>query len=82
MHNRRKTPHQFKPTSSPRSKRWTQNDDRRNPNAPGSAQRSYERYLALAQTEAQAGNIVGAEYYYQHAEHYFRTMSRDRKRTS
>jgi hypothetical protein len=35
------------------------------------AQRSYERYLALARAEAQNGNAVGAENYYQHAEHYF-----------
>ena len=40
-----------------------------------SAQRSYERYLALAQEEARSGNVVGAENYYQHAEHYFRLMS-------
>jgi Domain of unknown function (DUF4167) len=39
------------------------------------AQKSYERYLALAQAESLTGNIVGAEYYYQHAEHYFRSMS-------
>jgi hypothetical protein len=35
---------------------------------------SYERYLALARAEAQNGNIVAAENYYQHAEHYFRSM--------
>ena len=39
------------------------------------AQRNYERYLALARAEAQAGNPVEAENYYQHAEHYFRLMS-------
>jgi hypothetical protein len=43
-----------------------------------SAQRSYERYLALAQEEARSGNVVGAENYYQHAEHYFRLMSSNR----
>jgi hypothetical protein len=43
------------------------------------AQRSYERYLALAKAQAQAGDIVGAENYYQHAEHYFRSMSSDRE---
>jgi hypothetical protein len=43
-----------------------------------SAQRSYERYLALAQEEARSGNIVGAENYYQHAEHFFRVMSANR----
>jgi Domain of unknown function (DUF4167) len=35
---------------------------------------SYERYLALARAEAQSGNAVAAENYYQHAEHYFRLM--------
>jgi hypothetical protein len=40
-----------------------------------SAQRNYERYLALAQDEARSGNVIGAENYYQHAEHYFRLMS-------
>ena len=40
------------------------------------AKRNYERYLALARAEAQAGNPVGAENYYQHAEHYFRVMSK------
>ena len=39
------------------------------------AQRSYERYLALAQAEVQSGNEIAAENYYQHAEHYFRSMS-------
>ena len=42
---------------------------------------SYERYLALARFEAQNGNTVAAENYYQHAEHYFRSMSSDRQRT-
>jgi hypothetical protein len=46
------------------------------------AQRNYERYLALARAEAQAGNPVGAENYYQHAEHYFRLLSSTRERTN
>jgi hypothetical protein len=45
------------------------------------AQRSYERYIALAQAQAQSGDIIGAENYYQHAEHYFRAMSTDREAT-
>jgi hypothetical protein len=40
-----------------------------------SAQRNYERYLELGRAEALAGNPVEAENYYQHAEHYFRSMS-------
>ena len=35
---------------------------------------SNERYLALARAEAQNGNTVAAENYFQHAEHYFRSM--------
>jgi Domain of unknown function (DUF4167) len=38
------------------------------------ALRNYERYLALAHAEAAADNPVGAANYYQHAEHYFRSM--------
>ena len=40
-----------------------------------SAQRSYERYLALARAEALAGDRIAAENYFQHAEHYFRSMA-------
>jgi Domain of unknown function (DUF4167) len=40
-----------------------------------SAQRNYQHYMELARAEAAAGNPVGAENYYQHAEHYFRTMN-------
>jgi hypothetical protein len=65
-----------------RPKRWTPNADRAKPNGSGSAQRSYERYLALAQEEARSGNIIAAENYYQHAEHYYRSMSRDREGAS
>jgi hypothetical protein len=35
--------------------------------------------LALAQAELQAGDRVAAENYYQHAEHYFRSMSSNRE---
>jgi hypothetical protein len=43
--------------------------------ASHNARRNYDRYLALAQAELQAGDKVAAENYYQHAEHYFRSMS-------
>jgi hypothetical protein len=39
-----------------------------------SAQKHYERYLALARAEAVAGDRIAAENYFQHAEHYFRSM--------
>ena len=39
------------------------------------ARRNYDRYVALARAEFQAGDRVAAENYYQHAEHYFRMSS-------
>jgi len=62
-----------------RSKQWTSNGDRPDFRGSQNAQRSYERYLTLAQ--AQAGDVIGAENYYQHAEHYYRSMSSDREAT-
>jgi hypothetical protein len=48
----------------------------RDPNtkSPQNAQRNYERYLSLARAEAQSGDRIAAENYFQHAEHYFRSM--------
>jgi hypothetical protein len=64
-----------------RSKRWTSSVARPEPVSSQNARRNYERYLALARAEAQIGNTVGAENYYQYAEHYFRSMSWDSERT-
>jgi hypothetical protein len=64
-----------------RPKRWTPSTARPQLHGFQSAQRSYERYLALAQEEARSGNVVAAENYYQHAEHYFRLMSSNREAT-
>ena len=60
-----------------RSKRWTSSAARPEPKNSQNAQRNYERYLALARAEAQTGNTVAAENYYQYAEHYFRSMRSD-----
>jgi hypothetical protein len=60
-----------------RSKRWTSNAARPDSTNSHNAQRSYERYLALARAELQIGNMIGAENYYQYAEHYFRSMRPD-----
>ena len=62
-----------------RAKRWTSNGPRAESKGSPNAQRSYERYLALAQAHAQSGDVIGAENYYQHAEHYFRSMSSNRE---
>jgi hypothetical protein len=79
---RANNPHQRRPAASfgARPKQWTSREARPEPRGGSqNAQRSYERYLALAQAEALSGNMIGAENYYQHAEHYFRTMSADRE---
>ena len=71
-------------TASPfanRPKQWTSNVARPEPRGSGNAQRNYERYLALAQAQAQSGDTIGAENSYQHAEHYFRSMSSDGETT-
>jgi Domain of unknown function (DUF4167) len=70
--------HQPRPAGSfnPRpQQRWKSNTARSIPNGFQTAQRNYERYMELARAEALAGNTVGAEGYYQHAEHYFREMN-------
>jgi hypothetical protein len=64
-----------------RSKGTYANAARSGSNGFQSAQRSYERYLTLAQEEARSGNVVAAENYHQHAEHYFRLMSSIRDMT-
>ena len=70
------------PVTSPgRPNRWTSSAARTEPMRSQNAQRTYEQYLSLARAEAQIGNTVGAENYYQHAEHYFRLMSSDRRGT-
>ena len=64
-----------------RSKQWTSRAASSEPKGSQNAQRTYERYLALAQAEAQSGDRVAAENYYQYAEHYFRSMSSERGAT-
>jgi hypothetical protein len=40
----------------------------------GNAHRNYERYLALARDASLSGDVIEAENFQQHAEHYFRVM--------
>jgi hypothetical protein len=70
-------PHRPAASHDARSKRWTSNAVRPGSTSPQNAQRSYERYLALARAEVQNGNTIEAENYYQYAEHYFRSMRPD-----
>jgi hypothetical protein len=63
-----------------RSQRPPLSAPRLEPQGSHNARRSYDRYMALAQAELQAGDRIAAENYYQHAEHYFR-MSSDRGAT-
>jgi uncharacterized protein DUF4167 len=79
MQNGRKTNmnmHRPRPAGpAGRSQRWASSASRPEPRNSHNAKRNYDRYLALAQAELQAGDRVAAENYYQHAEHYFRLMS-------
>ena len=68
-------------SSAARPRQWTRNAARPESKGSQNAQRNYERYMALAQAEALAGDRIGAENYYQHAEHYFRSMSADKGTT-
>jgi len=47
---------------------------RPNPRGPQNAQKNYEHYLALARAETLTGDRITAENYFQHAEHYLRSM--------
>jgi hypothetical protein len=78
-----KSTHRAKPARpfANRSKQWPSYGARPDVRGPQNAQRSYERYLALAQAQAQSGDVIGAENYYQHAEHYLRSMSTDQEAT-
>ncbi len=46
------------------------------PNArvPQDPRTKYQHYLALAGAETVAGDLIAAENFYQHAEHYLRSM--------
>jgi hypothetical protein len=70
---------QRKPATSfpARPNKWIPNVTRSEPKGTQGARKNYERYLALARAEVLAGNTVAAENYYQHAEHYLRSMSSD-----
>lgn len=48
---------------------------------PQDARKRYERYLMLARDTALTGDRIGAENYYQHAEHYLRAMMANAKAT-
>ena len=75
MQNGPKTVRQFRPPGAQPINRRTSVTAGPAPRGSQNAQRNYERYLELARAETLAGNPVEAENYYQHAEHYFRTMS-------
>ena len=86
MHNGSRSMMNTRPPRPPngfagRQMRRTSGPTRQAPSNSHDARRNYERYIALAQAQAQSGDIVAAENYYQHAEHYFRSMSADRGTT-
>lgn len=57
----RTRPQGIRPTGNPRQ-------------AIANARNNHERYTTLAKDAARRGEIIEAENFYQHAEHYFRIM--------
>ena len=55
----------------PEAPRWTRSELNRSRNDRS----NYEHYIALARAAALNGNAIEAENNYQHAEHYYRSMS-------
>ena len=48
---------------------------RRRADTPANPKSNFARYQALAQAAARSGDAIQAEYYYQHADHYYRLMA-------
>ncbi|HZK91240.1 MAG TPA: DUF4167 domain-containing protein [Stellaceae bacterium] len=61
----------------PRPPNRSQTFDSNGPNVKirGNAYQVFERYLALAREAQSSGDRIAAENFFQHAEHYFRTMN-------
>ena len=62
------------PRRPPFRRNGTSGLGRPNARTPQDPRMKYEHYLALAGAETQAGDLIAAENYYQHAEHYLRSM--------
>jgi Domain of unknown function (DUF4167) len=66
------------PTGGERGAASLNNHNRHGSNIPGrtggNARRNYDRYIALAREAASKGDIIEAENFNQHAEHYFRVL--------
>jgi hypothetical protein len=62
------------PRRSPFRKNGTSGFGQPNARAPQDPRMKYQHYLALAGAETMAGDLIAAENFYQHAEHYFRSM--------
>ena len=77
--------HDYAPTQTAAS--FAARSKRSTPMPPAPSRRPSKRakklraVSVLARAEAQIGNTVGAENYYQYAEHFFRSMSSDREGT-
>ena len=58
-----------------RANRLTSSSVRQRPAQGVNAKARYVRYVAMARAAAQAGDVIEAENFYQHAEHYLRVMN-------
>jgi hypothetical protein len=62
------------PRRSPSRKNGTSGFGQPSARVPQDPRMKYQHYLALAGAESMAGDLIAAENFYQHAEHYFRSM--------
>jgi hypothetical protein len=70
--------HQPEPAGSSGARRQPKSDaSRAQARSSEGARTTYERYLALARAKALAGDRIEAENYYQHADHYLRSIGED-----
>src|SRR5262249_16209709 len=69
--------HQKRPFAA-RSQQRPSNALRPEPQGSHNARRNYDRYVALAQAELQAGDRVAAENYYQHSRTLFQNVLKSR----
>jgi len=72
---KRKNPSGGRGTPRGQSKPGRAQTSRHRADTPTNPKGKFARYQALAQSAAQSGDPVQAEYYYQHADHYFRVMA-------
>jgi hypothetical protein len=72
--NRRSTPSRLQSRRSPEQRPPGIREPGDPRDAAANARDNYERYTTMAKDAARRGDVIEAENFYQHAEHYLRVM--------